>query len=141
MIEKEMFIKNGAVISADDVYLDQRDATIEAQAAEIERLKKAIKIQASAVRTLQANEDTEINILRKQKREWHQAVLSLDSEREANAILTTEIEQWKVDYDCAMMDVERLRELLNAWTELAREYLDTELAGRTFAALRDANHG
>jgi hypothetical protein len=38
-------------------------------------------------------------------------------------------------------DNERLRELLNAWTELAREYLDTELAGRTFAALRDANHG
>jgi len=30
---------------------------------------------------------------------------------------------------------ERLRELLNAWTELAREHLDTELAGRTFAAL------
>jgi len=31
---------------------------------------------------------------------------------------------------------ERLRDLLNAWTELAREHLDTELAGRTFAALR-----
>ena len=41
MIEKEMFIKNGAVIRADDVYLDPRDATIEAQAAEIERLRKA----------------------------------------------------------------------------------------------------
>jgi hypothetical protein len=39
MIEKEMFIKNGAVIRADDVYLDPRDATIEAQAAEIEHLK------------------------------------------------------------------------------------------------------
>jgi hypothetical protein len=39
MIEKEMFIKNGKVISADDVYLDPRDATIEAQAAEIEHLK------------------------------------------------------------------------------------------------------
>jgi predicted nucleic acid-binding Zn-ribbon protein len=99
-------------------------AHIEEQAAEIERLKKAIKIQASAVRTLQANEDTEINILRKQKREWHQAVLSLDSEREANAILTTEIEQWKVDYDCAMMDVERLREALE---RIAR--LRTDLSG------------
>jgi chromosome segregation ATPase len=39
MIEKEMFIKNGKVIRADDVYLDPRDATIEAQAAEIERLR------------------------------------------------------------------------------------------------------
>lgn len=62
-------------------------------AAEIERLKAAIKIQASAVRTLQANEDTEINILRKQKREWHQAVSSLDSEREVNEILTAENER------------------------------------------------
>lgn len=33
-------------------------------------------------------------------------------------------------------EIERLRELLDAWTELAREHLDTELAGRTFAALR-----
>lgn len=30
---------------------------------------------------------------------------------------------------------ERLRELLDAWLGLAREHLDTELAGRTFAAL------
>ena len=37
--------------------------------------------------------------------------------------------------------ITRLLELLNAWTELAREHLDTELAGRTFAALRDAGHG
>lgn len=37
--------------------------------------------------------------------------------------------------------ITRLLELLNAWTELAREHLDTELAGLTFAALRDAGHG
>ncbi len=30
---------------------------------------------------------------------------------------------------------ERLRELLDAWLGLAREHLDTELAGRTFEAL------
>ena len=66
---------------------------IETQAREIERLKEAIKVQASAVRTLQANEATEINTLRQQKREWYHAVSSLDSEREANAILTTEIER------------------------------------------------
>jgi hypothetical protein len=47
MIEKEMFIKNGKVISADDVYLDPRDATIEAQAAEIERLREALEQIAS----------------------------------------------------------------------------------------------
>lgn len=66
---------------------------IETQAREIERLKEAIKVQARAVRTLQANEETEINTLRQQKREWHHAVSSLDSEREANAILTDEIER------------------------------------------------
>jgi hypothetical protein len=47
MIEKEMFIKNGKVIRADDVYLDPRDATIEAQAAEIERLREALEQIAS----------------------------------------------------------------------------------------------
>jgi hypothetical protein len=38
-------------------------------------------------------------------------------------------------------EITRLLELLNAWTELAREHLDTELAGLTFAALRGAGHG
>ena len=38
-------------------------------------------------------------------------------------------------------EIERLRGLLDAWLELAREHLDTELAGRTFAALRDVDHG
>ena len=32
-------------------------------------------------------------------------------------------------------EIERLRELLDAWLGLAREHLDTELAGRTFEAL------
>lgn len=74
-------------------YDDARDDLIETQAREIKQLKEAIKLQASAVRTLQANEETEINTLRQQKREWYHAVSSLDSEREANAILTTEIER------------------------------------------------
>lgn len=66
---------------------------IEAQAAEIERLREVIKTQANAVRTLHSNEATEINRLRKQRHEWHLAVTSIDSEREANAILTAEIER------------------------------------------------
>jgi len=66
---------------------------IEALEAENERLREAIKVQASAVRALQANEATEINILRQQKRDWHHAVSTLDSEREANAILTAENER------------------------------------------------
>jgi uncharacterized phage infection (PIP) family protein YhgE len=35
MIEKEVFIKDGKVISADDVYLNPRDATIEALQAQL----------------------------------------------------------------------------------------------------------
>ena len=66
---------------------------IEALSAEVKQLKRAIKLQASAVRTLQANEETEINILRKKRLEWHRAVTSLDSELEANAILTAENER------------------------------------------------
>lgn len=93
LVERVAMLPDGnAWPSTVELLCDLRDR-IEAQAAEIEKLEKAIKVQASAVRTLQANEGTEINVLRQQKREWHQAVLSLDSEREANAILTAEIEK------------------------------------------------
>ena len=61
--------------------------------AEIERLNKAIKTQATAVRTLRANEETELNQLREERKKWHGAISTLDSERAANAILTTEIER------------------------------------------------
>lgn len=74
-------------------------ALIEAQAAEIERLREAIERQASAIRTLHANEQTEINTLRKKRHEWHHAVSSLDSEREANALLTAEIERLTAERD------------------------------------------
>ena len=92
LVEKHWMMDSDAI----DKQREEAADRIEAQAAEIERLEKAIKIQASAVRTLQANEDTEINILRKQKREWHQAVSSLDSERDVNEILTAEIERLRV---------------------------------------------
>lgn len=65
---------------------------IEAQSAEIGRLRAAIERQASAVRTLQYNEQTEINQLRKGRNDAYRAVATLDSEREMNALLTEEIE-------------------------------------------------
>jgi hypothetical protein len=37
------FMKDGKHIPIEDVYLDPRNATIEAQAAEIERLRKALE--------------------------------------------------------------------------------------------------
>lgn len=64
---------------------------LEARDAEIARLKQAIKTQAAAVRTLHHHEGSEINILRAKQTEAHRAVVTLDSEREANAILTEEL--------------------------------------------------
>jgi SMC interacting uncharacterized protein involved in chromosome segregation len=78
---------------------DEAANRIEAQAAEIERLREAIERQASAIRTLHANEQTEINTLRKKRHEWHHAVSSLESEREANALLTAEIERLTAERD------------------------------------------
>ena len=89
------------------------DGAMAAACAEIVKLEKAMKVQASAVRTLQANEETEINILRQQKREWHQAVSSLDSEREANAILTAEIEKLREALELADAHVRRANMNMN----------------------------
>lgn len=58
--------------------------------AEVYRLKAAIKTQANAVRTLQKCDETEINRLRKTHQQAHIATQTLDSEREANAVLTAE---------------------------------------------------
>jgi RecA/RadA recombinase len=67
-------------------------------------LENAIKIQASAVKTLEAAEDRELNKLRKQEVDMHQALRQLESEREMNAILTNEIEQLRVDINEAFID-------------------------------------
>ena len=92
---------------------------IEAQAAEIERLQKAIKVQASAARALHHNEETEINQLRKIRAEAHRAVATLDSERDMNALLTEEIE-------ALTAEVERLRGVLLWIRGVCAEELDLE---------------
>ena len=74
-------------------------------ADEIERLRNAIKVQANAVRVLHEAEMSELNLLRKNAQEAHTAKATLDSEREANKILTDEIE--------------RLRNALRQITELS----------------------
>jgi len=62
-----------------------------------EATKEAIKRQAAAVRTLQASEATEINILRKERHKAHEAIKTLESERAANALLTDELEATKAE--------------------------------------------
>ena len=66
---------------------------ITALTAERDAAVVTVNRQANAVRALHANEETEINRLRKERHEWHHAVSSLDSEREANARLTEEVER------------------------------------------------
>jgi hypothetical protein len=67
-------------------------------------LENAIKIQASAVKTLEAAEDRELNKLRKQEVDMHQALRQLESEREMNAILTDEIERLRAELDTTRLD-------------------------------------
>jgi len=74
-------------------------------ADEIEQLRNAIKVQANAVRVLHEAETSELNLLRKNAQEAYTAKATLDSEREANKILTDEIE--------------RLRGVLQQITELS----------------------
>ena len=61
--------------------------------AENEQLRNAIKVQANAVRVLHEAETSELNLLRKNAQEAYTAKATLDSEREANKILTDEIER------------------------------------------------
>lgn len=63
---------------------------------EIERLRNAIKVQSNAVRVLHEAETSELNHLRKNAQEAYTAKATLDSEREANKILTDEIERLRV---------------------------------------------
>jgi hypothetical protein len=65
--------------------------------AELAEAKQALKVQASAIKTLQAAEDTEINVLRKGATDAHRAVATLDSERAMNATLTEENERLQAE--------------------------------------------
>ena len=84
------------------------EAAMAERDAEIARLKQAIARQASAVRTLQHCETTEINTLRAKQTEAHRATVTLDSEREANAILTDELAE----------QADRIRQLEEALADL-----------------------
>lgn len=66
-------------------------------AAEITRLREQVKRVQSAAKTIMIGEADELRRLREQHREWHLAVNSLDSEREANAVLTSEVEALRTE--------------------------------------------
>ena len=65
---------------------DYSDERLELAADEIDRLRKANKVQACTIRSLQYSKSKIVY-------EAHIAVKTLDGEKEANAILTDEIER------------------------------------------------
>lgn len=62
-------------------------------ADEIEKFRKAMDVQGNAVKILHQAETSELNRLRKTAQEAYAAKMTLDSEREANKILTDEVEK------------------------------------------------
>ena len=62
---------------------------------EIVQMRKAMDVQANAVNVLHQAETSELNHLRKTAQEAYMAKMTLDSEREANRILTDEIERYR----------------------------------------------
>jgi len=68
-------------------------AALTAQADEIERLNAIVKRVQGAAKTIMHHEGEELARLRKQAQEHHLAIRTLDSEREANSMLTDEIER------------------------------------------------
>jgi len=82
-------------------------------ADEIERLREAIRVQANAAKTLVAVKEEHIRYYRERERQEDEAIATLDSEREANAILTTEIERLQRCCFVADVKIERLKEAIN----------------------------
>ena len=62
---------------------------------EIDRLREGVKVQANAVKMLDRCRDTEVARLRETHRQADIAANTLDSEREANALLTAENERMR----------------------------------------------
>jgi len=70
---------------------------LEEAAAEITRLRATVARVQGAAKTIMIGEADELRRLRERHREWHLAIQSLDSERDANAILTEENERLRAE--------------------------------------------
>lgn len=79
-------------ISCRDETIRLQDARIERLEADLEKERATVRRVQSAAKTIMHAEGEELKSLREKSQAAHLAVLSLDSEREANARLTDEIE-------------------------------------------------
>jgi len=66
-------------------------------AAEITRLRAQVKIVQAAAKTIMIHEADELRQLREERQQWSHAIKSLDSERDANAVLTDEVERLRAE--------------------------------------------
>jgi hypothetical protein len=99
----QMMIRNGLATGHGDTIDDlifelekqikNTSAAFSDERKEIEQLRKAMDVQGNAVKVLHQAETSELNCLRKTAQEAYTAKMTLDSEREANKILTDEIER------------------------------------------------
>jgi len=99
---------------------------VDALASELAKAKQAMRVQASAVKTLQAAEDSEINILRAKSTEAYRATATLDSERAMNATLTEEVERLTVELAAERAKGERMREALEPFSDKAHYWLERD---------------
>jgi len=70
---------------------------LEEAAAEITRQRATVARVQGAAKTIMIGEADELRRLRERHREWHLEIQSLDSERDANAILTEENERLRAE--------------------------------------------
>jgi hypothetical protein len=65
--------------------------------AELQRLQEAVKVQANAAKMIDSSWAKEINYHRERKNDYDIAIATLDSEREANKLLTAENERLRAN--------------------------------------------
>ena len=131
-------------------------------AAEITRLRAQVKIVQAAAKTIMIHEADELRQLREERQQWSHAIKSLDSERDANAVLTDEVERLRAELAEARLHGRRegleaaaswLREKEGAWRWLTSNYpsigaphvprvlADQVLAIAPPTLMKDAGHG
>lgn len=109
-------------------------------ARERDKTRAAIESQASAIRNLRANEESEINILRSRSRDHYIATATLDSEREANARLTDALLAAEAEAAALREALEQI-ERTPAWGYPERwETTPAEVRQLARAALKEPSH-
>lgn len=99
-------------------------ALITALKAKVEALENSIKTVQRAAKTIMIHEADELQRLRQERVQWHQAIASLESERQANAMLTEQVEALE---NRPVADPARLAEV---WTPF-KDALDADRQNNT----------